>query len=208
MHGLSESKDWKVNGDDDYHKKILQCGNEEKNLRIADLREKVHHERMLKLLEMKIKKKFPNECKHWNKDEEYKDKKKTEYNTGVIFYETSFSRSWGITQVVIIINEDYRLMIQLQNDQFRRCLILHQKNKESDQGLENRLERIKNGVYKCLWEKFGENIEKFNSFGKYFKYKYDKIEEKETVNDILDKVVRDIENIMCEKKFKNLAMYR
>jgi hypothetical protein len=183
LHGLSESDDWKVVGSDNYHSKILQCGNEEKNLRIADLLEKVRHERMLKLLEEKLKDKFPNECKHWNKDEEY--------NTGVIFYRTSFSRGTGITEVVIIINEGYRLMIQLQNCQYRKCLILHPKDKESEEELENRRERIRERLSESLWERFNPS----KSFGKYFKYEYETIDQEKTTDYILDKVVEDIKNI-------------
>lgn len=196
LHGLSESDDWKVDGSDNYHDKIIHDREKEKGLRIADLLQKVHHERMLKLLEKKLKETFPpDKCKHRNKDEEYKDKNKKEYNTGVIFYETSFSRGTGITQAVIIINKDYRLMIQLQNNQYRKCLILHPKDKESEKELKERLGRIRKGLSKCLWREFGGKIKEFNSFGKFFKYKYELIDNNTTVDDILNKVVKDLENI-------------
>ena len=197
LHGLSESDDWKVDGSDNYHDKIIHDREKEKGLRIADLLQKVHHERMLKLLEEKLinEETFPPyKCKHWNKDEEYKDKNKKEYNTGVIFYETSFSRGTGITQAVIIINKDYRLMIQLQNNQYRKCLILHPKDKESEKELEERLNKIRKKLSECLWQEF-EGDEKLNSFGKFFKYKYEQIKDNMTVDDILNQVVVDLKKI-------------
>lgn len=191
LHGLSQSADWKVDGNDNYQDHILQCGKEEEKLRIADLREKVHHERMLKLLEDKLYEVLPNQCEHWSKEKEYIDDNKT-YNTGKVFYNTSFSRGLGITEVFVIINESYRLMIQLQSNQYRKCLITHRIPGETEKELEDRQERISKGLLKLIWRGYGIP----HSFGIHFKYDYKpgQIGQKR-VCEILNEVVVDIKSI-------------
>ena len=192
LHDLSQSDDWKVYGNEKYQNHILRCGEEEKKLRIADLREKVHHERMLKLLESKLNEALPNLCEHWSKEKEYIDKNKT-YHTGKAFINTSFSRGLGITEVFVIINNSYRLMIQLQSNQYRKCLITHIIPEETKEQLNERQKRISEGLSNSIW--CGYTIS--HSFGKHFKYDYkpEQIGQK-SVGEILNKVVVDIKSIM------------
>ena len=194
LHGLSQSDDWKVNSTMDYQNQMLRGGEAEKKLRIADLREKVHHERLLKLLEGKLNDVFPSQCEHWDKKKEYHlDKGKTTYNIGKVFYNTSFSRGLGITEVFVIINESYRLMIQLQGNQYRKCLITHSIPGETEKQLYNRQDRIRESLSKSIW--CGYTKTKPLSFGKHFKYNSEQIGQ-ERVIEILNKVEADIKSIM------------
>lgn len=188
LHDLSKTVRWLVFGTDSYLDKIIKAEPEETLLRIADIREKVHHERMLRILVDKLEQSetLKGKHEHWNKEKEFKDPKgEKSYNTGIVFYETAFSRGTGATQVFVIINDDYRLMIQLQNNQYRRCLILH----PTEEDIDNKFKRICDGLNK-IWSGYARG----KSFGKFFNYQYDPITN-ETVNDILDKVVSDLEAI-------------
>ena len=187
---IANSEDWMVNKDEDenYHAKIIENRTEESKLRIADIREKIIHERMLQIL---VKKLYGLDYEHWDKDKEYKDDKKLIYNTGKVFYQTSFSRGKGITEAFVIINKNYRLMIQLQNDQYRRCLILHKISNESTDNRNNRMNNILKDLNK-LWNNYNPQ----NSFGDYFKYSYEKIGKEKTVEKVLDKMAQDLSNII------------
>ena len=167
---IANSEDWMVNKDENYHAKIIENRTEESKLRIADIREKIIHERMLQILVDKLKRKGL-QYMHWDKDYERKNKK--DYETGIVYYQTSFSRGKGITEAFVIINENYRLMIQLQNDQYRRCLILHKISNESTDNRNNRMNNILKDLNK-LWNNYNPQ----NSFGDYFKYSYEKLEKK------------------------------
>ena len=137
---------------------------EEADLRIADLREKIIHERMLQILVNKLDVK--NE--HWDKDNVGEN--------GVVYYQTSFSRGKGITEAFVIINKDYRLMIQLQGEQYRRCVILRKTPNDNEKKRNNRKGRIIKKLKKnILWTDWEEDYDPQNSFGDYFKYSYKKI---------------------------------
>ena len=188
LHNLSKTESWLVKEMDSYQDKIIKTAPEETRLRIADILEKVHHERMLRILIDKLEQSesLKSKHEHWNKEKEFKGPKgEKNYNTGIVFYETAFSRGKGATQVFVIVNDDYRLMIQLQNNQYRRCVILHPIKKNIDK----KMKRICDGLNK-IWSGYARS----KSFGKFFNYQYDPITN-ETVNDILDKVVSDLEAI-------------
>lgn len=197
---IANSNDWMVDKDDNYYAKIIENRIKESKLRIADIREKIIHERMLQILVKKLNKHgLDNE--HWDKDKEYIDDKKSIYNTGKVFYQTSFSRGKGITEAFVIINKDYRLMIQLQNDQYRRCLILHKISNDSAENRDNRKDNILKELMKNkLWIKdntdWKEDYNPQNKFGYYFKYSYKKIGKKSTVDIVLDEMTSDIKNIL------------
>ena len=195
LHGLSQSDDWKVNSTMDYQNQMLRGGEAEKKLRIADLREKVHHERLLKLLEGKLNVVFPSQCEHWDKKKEFLNRDKTtRYNTEMVFYNTSFSRGLGITEVFVIINESYRLMIELQGNQYRKCLISHPIPEKTDADFKEMHKRIKEGLSNSIWP----NYKLQHSFGPHFKYDYIELEKigQNVVDDILNRAVDDIILIM------------
>lgn len=198
LHNLSQSDDWNVSSKDNYYDKMIKPAEEEVHLRIADIREKIHHERMLKILIDKLQTStiLKGRCEHWNKEKEFKGPKgKKHYNTGVVFYETDFSRGRGATQVFVIVNDVYRLMIQLQNNQYRRCVILH----PTEEDIDNKFKRICDGLNK-IWSGYARG----KSFGKFFNYQYITITDK-TVNDILDDVVCDLKAIFSNMEhLKNL----
>lgn len=190
LHNLSQSDDWEVDSGDKYHDKMIKPAEEEVHLRIADIREKIHHERMLKILIDKLQTStiLKGRCEHWNKEKEFKDPKgKKHYNTGIVFYETAFSRGSGATQVFVIINDVYRLMIQLQGNQYRRCVILHPIKKNKDK----KMERICDGLSKIIWNGFKPSCQ----YGDLFKYDYELIPNW-TIEDVLNKLVGDIEKII------------
>lgn len=201
---IANSKDWKVYNNDNYHAKIIKNRINESKLRIADIREKIIHERMIQILVKKLDDiNLTNE--HWDKDREFKEN--NVYNTGIVFYQTSFSRGKGITEAFVIINKDYRLMIQLQGEQYRRCLILHKISNDSAKKRDTRWKKILNELTKKkLWVNDGsdwtENYNPKNKFGDYFKYSYKKIGENDTVNKVLDDMITDFNNIIKLYKFK------
>jgi hypothetical protein len=217
LYKLANTHDWKVKSKDSYVRKIINDRKEESELRIADLREKIIHERMLSILIEKIENKdiFIGKHMRWDKNKEFIDKDKKVYNTGVVFYQTSFSRGKGITEAFVIINENYRLMIQLQHNEYRRCLILHDTNNESAEQREAR----KNNIVKKLKDKLWPGFIPSRSFGDCFKYacvpiddnyvydKYayvlidDRIDDK-TVDNVLEEMVQDLSYIM--KRFNDL----
>ena len=196
LHNLSNTDDWQVRESDIFHDKILQIKDEEKGLRIADLQQKVLHERMLKILEGKLQVTFLGKCEHWSKDKEYKDKNKKNYNTGIVFYETAFSRGTGAIQVFVIINQKYRLMIQLQNGEYRKCVILHPIKKN----ITKKMNTLINNLESCIWQ--GYNPQR--NYGDFFKYKPDpnKIKDTDTIGAVLDEIVDDLNNII--QKIKQL----
>ena len=190
LHNLSQTEDWKVDHGDKYYEKIIKPAQEEVQLRISDIREKIHHERMLHILIKKLQTStiLKGRCEHWNKEKEFKDPKgKKHYNTGIVFYETAFSRGSGATQVFIIINDVYRLMIQLQGNQYRRCVILHPIKKNKGK----KMERICDGISKIIWNGFKPSCQ----YGDLFKYDYELIPNW-TIEDVLNKLVGDIEKII------------
>lgn len=195
---IANSKYWKVYNNDNYHAKIIENRINESKLRIADIREKIIHERMIQILVKKLDDiNLTNE--HWDKD--YESKNKKDYKTGIVYYQTSFSRGKGITEAFVIINKDYRLMIQLQGEQYRRCLILHKISNDSAKNRDPRwkkiLDELKN---KKLWVKDGsdwtEDYNPQNKFGDYFKYSYKKIGAKMSVGIVLDEMAQDLRNII------------
>ena len=194
---IANSEDWKVNKDENYHAKIIENRIKESKLRIADIREKIIHERMLQILVKKLDG-YDLTKKHWDKDREFKGN--NVYNTGIVFYQTSFSRGKGITEAFVIINNDYRLMIQLQNDQYRRCLILHKISNDSAEQRDTRKEKILNELKnKELWVKdrdWTEDYDPKNKFGDYFKYSYKKIGTEKTVEMVLNEMITDLNNII------------
>lgn len=190
LHNLSQSGDWKVGSGDKYHDKMIKPAEEEVQLRIADIREKIHHERMLKILIDKLQTStiLKGRCEHWNKEKEFKDPKgKKHYNTGIVFYETAFSRGSGATQVFVTINDVYRLMIQLQGNQYRRCVILHPIKKNKGK----KMERICDGLSKIIWNGFKPSCQ----YGDLFKYDYGPIPNG-TIENVLNMLVGDIEKII------------
>lgn len=195
LHDLSQTSEWGVNLNDMYQCKIINTLPEEKKLRIADIVEKVHHERMLKILEHKLQQSanLKGNCEHWNKEKEFKGK---HYNTGIAFYETAFSHGTGVTQVTIIVNDVYRLMIQLQGSQYRRCVILHSYKR----GIGNRMKRVCDGL-NLIWKDYNPQ----NKYGNLFKYQHELITAQDTVEDILNKMVQDLDNIYTNwANLKNL----
>lgn len=191
LYNLANTNDWKVEPNDNYDCKIITDREEEIKLRIADLREKIIHERMLSLLIKKIESKNVFKEKHMHGD---KNKESGNDNTGVVFYQTSFSRGKGITEAFVIINKDYRLMIQLQRNEYRRCLILHKTNNESAKERKQREARKTNIVTKLgkeLWHGYKPN----RFFGDNFTYAFEPIDNR-TMDEVLNKMVQDLSNIM------------
>jgi hypothetical protein len=176
LHHLSQTDDWMVSENDDYVNKMIGGGDEEKRLRISDLREKVHFERMLKIFEEKVKKSsLKDNCEHSYKGHAEK---------GKVYYETAFSRGTGIFQPFIIINDDYWLMIQLQGHQYRRCVITNKKD-------DAKMASIINKLKQTIWPGYDPQCE----YGDCFKYDYSPFDNK-TVGEVLDKVIEDFENII------------
>lgn len=176
LHHLSQTDDWMVLENDIYVAKMISGGVEEKRLRISDLREKVHFERMLKIFEEKVKKSsLKDNCEHSYKGHAEK---------GKVYYETAFSRGTGIFQPFIIINDDYWLMIQLQGHQYRRCVITNKKD-------DAKMASIINKLKQTIWPGYDPQC----GYGDCFKYDYSPFDNK-TVGEVLDKVIEDFENII------------
>lgn len=176
LHHLSQTNDWMVLENDIYVAKMISGGVEEKRLRISDLREKVHFERMLKIFEEKVKKSsLKDNCEHSYKGHAEK---------GKVYYETAFSRGTGIFQPFIIINDDYWLMIQLQGHQYRRCVITNKKD-------DAKMASIINKLKQTIWPGYDPQC----GYGDCFKYDYSPFDNK-TVGEVLDKVIEDFENII------------
>lgn len=176
LHHLSQTDDWMVSENDDYVNKMIGGGDEEKRLRISDLREKVLFERMLKIFEEKVKKSsLKDNCEHSYKGHAEK---------GKVYYETAFSRGTGIFQPFIIINDDYWLMIQLQGHQYRRCVITNKKD-------DAKMASIINKLKQTIWPGYDPQC----GYGDCFKYDYSPFDNK-TVGNVLDDVIKDFETII------------
>lgn len=190
LHCLSQTAEWMINESDIYYDIIKNCSNEEVKLRIADLREKVLYERMLNILVCKFQKSsvLNNNNEHWSKDNEYTDDKNKRFKTGIVFYETAFSHGTGAIQAQIIINNTYRLMIQLQGAQYRKCVILHKRDKA-------KMDSICKQLSLSIWKDYKTT----NSFGDSHVYNHFDFKNKETVGDVLNKFIIDLETIINNK---------
>ena len=181
LHLLSRTDDWKVSENDSYVTKMIGGGDEEKRLRISDLREKVHFERMLKIFEEKVEKSsLKSKCEHSYKGNAEK---------GKVYYETAFSRGTGIFQPFIIINDDYWLMIQLQGHQYRKSVII---NKKDDKKMAAIIDKLK----LTIWNDYNPQCH----YGDRHKYVYSLPFDNKTVGNVLDDVIKDFETIISNIK--------
>lgn len=215
LHECSES--WKVKdssffllpNDNDSNRKEL------KELRIADLQDKIWYSQLLEKLNSRLKEKSQWDVQHGM------DIKKIAKDNGAcltkIFTNFGFTHGQGLLEAKIKVTQDYVLLIQIQGNKYCRAI----EWIKEDQGDHNKFwEMTKDIMNKkgfsffqfkkndpinfpsiCNNEKtikdttrYGET-RNFNKYGSKFLYQYKVIKKEATVSEVLDAIMEDLESI-------------
>ena len=195
--------EWKVDEGNNYIATICKGGADERKLRIHDIREKIHYEQLLKLLEKKLTEKKIS-FKRFDTDE---FKKKRE--SGSVFTKIDYSHGIGLFEVQYVVNEEWRLIIQVQGNRYCHMIV----NDEGNQIVEkngNVNEPICNNLL-CNYGKFikdptpnnpvwpnkvGAPNEKYGRYGNSNIYQWSEIPETCTIGDVIEAMCCDLKKIM------------
>lgn len=221
LHECSEN--WKVKdssffllpNDNDSNRKEL------KELRIADLQDKIWYSQLLEKLNSRLE-----ENNQWDVQSGMDIKKIAKDNSACltkIFTNFGFTHGQGLLEAKIKVTQDYVLLIQIQGNKYRRAI----EWIKEDQGDHNKFwEMTKDIMNKkgfsffqfkkndpinfpsiCNNEKTikattrnGET-QNFNKYGAKFLYQYKVIKEDATVSAVLDAIMKDLVSI--KEAFKN-----
>lgn len=121
---------------------------------------------------------------------------KNDYKDYTIDIEAAFSHSAGALSVKIKLG-DFLFTVQVQSNQYRRCIEVEKGSKEKHINAKNIIDEMffdKSG--NCdrafLKNRTKSNTKSFNQFGEGFCYQYVKIDDGDTVEDVLNAMVRDM----------------
>ena len=212
LHYIAQD-DWKVNAGDDFVGKIYPWankgyqGDKQHELRIDDIRQKVHYSQLQRMLEEALKN-AGIEAYHVSVGK-----------PDVIRYGTSFAHNIGILEIAVKYPanlDDSYIFLQLQGDSYCHALckykgkvvdVLQNKKSELAFWLGNDRTQIeypsKFKNYQIL--PFGENtrardprFKKFNYYGDGFIYQKVEIQTGVTVNDVISSMIEDIKKIISK----------
>jgi len=115
--------DWKVDTSKNYIKTIWEGGVDERKLRIHDIREKIQYEQLLNFLEVELTK-AKISFKRFDTD----DLKKT--RTKGVLTNISFAHGIGLFEVQYIVDNTWRLIIQVQGNRYCHMIINDKKTSQ------------------------------------------------------------------------------
>lgn len=219
LHECSES--WKVKDSSPFLLPNDSNRKELKELRIADLQDKIWYSQLLEKLNSRLE-----ENNQWDVQSGMDIKKIAKDNSACltkIFTNFGFTHVEGLLEAKIKVSQDYVLLIQIQGNKYRRAI----EWIKEDQGDHNKFwEMTKDIMNKkgfsffqfkkndpinfpsiCNNEKTikattrnGET-QNFNKYGAKFLYQYKVIKEDATVSAVLDAIMKDLVSI--KEAFKN-----
>ena len=193
--------EWKVEPTDKYIDKICEGGDDERKFRIHDVREKIHYEQLLKLLENKLTK-AGIFFKRFDKD---KFKKR---ESGSVFTKIDYSHGIGLFEVQYVVSKEWRLIIQVQGNRYCH-MIVNDKRKS----IVNKNSKVNEPICKnllCNYGKFikdptpnnpdwpnevGSPNEKYGRYGNSNIYQWSEIPETCTIGDVIEAMCCDLEKI-------------
>ena len=215
------NKDWKITGSENYIEKVcpknLDKGEEKRrivileSLRIADIREKIIYDQLLSILEESLKKLDPN-VKRVKKEllfETYKGKT-IDRNENRILCRTNYFHKIGLFEAMYMvrgkknaIDESFYFTIQIQGKDYthglqRKSIVgTNMAIKDGKPTKTNCIANLSpNGkvILQNMFFDFG-NDDKFYKYGNSFIYQKRQIEQKHSIQDVIDAVVRNIDKI-------------
>ena len=166
--------EWKVDMNDQYINKICKGGDGERKLRIHDVREKIHYEQMLKLLEAKLTN-AKISFKRFDKD----DLKKT--RTKGVLTNISFAHGIGLFEVQYIVDNTWRLIIQVQGNRYCHMIINDKKNITNKKNKKPIFGSLLSGYEKFIKNPNSATVPSWPNnvgtpdYNKYGRYNYDNI---------------------------------
>lgn len=190
-------KDWKIVVNDKYIDTICKGGTDESKLRIHDIREKIYYEQLLESLENKLTIATIS-FKRFDKDDLNKSR-----NPGIVLTNISFFHSIGLFEVQYIVDDEWRLVIQVQGNRYCH-MIVDDKKDIIDRN-------SKNPIFTYLLPNYGEFIKNPSTvttpywpnnigvpdYKKYGRYNYDNIYQwseiptNSTIEDVITAMVED-----------------
>lgn len=213
LHECSES--WKVKDSSPFLLPNDSNRKELKELRIADLQDKIWYSQLLEKLNSRLE-----ENNQWDVQSGMDIKKIAKDNSACltkIFTNFGFTHGQGLLEAKIKVTQDYVLLIQIQGNKYCRAI----EWIKEDQGDHNKFwEMTKDIMNKkgfsffqfkkndpinfpsiCNNEKtikdttrYGET-RNFNKYGSKFLYQYKVIKKEATVSEVLDAIMEDLESI-------------
>lgn len=219
LHECSES--WKVKDSSPFLLPNDSNRKELKELRIADLQDKIWYSQLLEKLNSRLE-----ENNQWDVQSGMDIKKIAKDNSACltkIFTNFGFTHVEGLLEAKIKVSQDYVLLIQIQGNKYRRAI----EWIKEDQGDHNKFWEITKDIMNkkgfsffqfkkndpinfpsiCNNEKTikattrnGET-QNFNKYGAKFLYQYKVIKEDATVSAVLDAIMKDLVSI--KEAFKN-----
>lgn len=188
-----------VNDNDRYYDNVSQVY---ANLRMDDVYEKVRASSIVEKLAERLRDRLGKES-HIAIESGYKIEKigeQSELFFTKVYVDSGFTRGMGLVEAKVKINDRYVLAVQIQGEQYRHAIEWFNFNTEQDQWTQTQKEKLPSGWFTSAAYvkqpdgrtkdhcKYVDN-KKSNSI---FLYRYRKIKDNETVDNVLNEVVDDI----------------
>lgn len=196
LHGLFGNLT--VNDNDRYCDNVSQVY---ANLRMDDVYEKIRVSLIAEKLRNRLKKEFPNQTidiKSELKIEEIGES--NEKPLTKVYVDSGYTNKQGVVDAKVKIDNRYVLAVQIQGEQYRHAIEWFNFNTEQDQWTQTQKEKLPSGWFTSAAYvkqpdgrtkdhcKYVDN-KKSNSI---FLYRYRKIKDNETVDNVLNEVVNDV----------------